>query len=208
MDILGELIEVVVGESGAGGVHHLGKKVVVEGVGPGHQPQVLHVVLVACVDDRVVLVVSVDDLVVRGIGVGLGEELDVALALAELFDGIRWALGITVDTETRSEEAALTRVVDIEVASLGVQVGVGGLVAGPAVGLEGLAAGVEDLEPVAHVAVGLKVEGQTLDIVADDIVLLGDLGEAEGLEDVVKHLQFMLIDCQKFLLLQILSHRL
>ena len=94
-----------------------------------------------------------------------------------------------MDTEPGSAEAGLARVVHLEGAIRGVQVSVSGLGAGPAIGLEGLSLGVVDLEPGAHVSVGLEGVRETLKGVTDDIIFLEapEVGDAERLGNISKH---------------------
>ena len=97
LDVRGELVLGVGGESSEG----LGSKSclhLVRNLGlSGHDPQCEHLVAVARVDDRVVVVVGVDDHVVGLVGpVDEGrEEPDVALARS-LIGG---ALSLTMDAE-------------------------------------------------------------------------------------------------------------
>ena len=107
LDILDKLSEVIVGEGGLGSVHHFGVGCDVEFGCARHEPKVLHVVLVASVDDRVVFIVGVNDLVVGLVVVLLEEEFDEALAFTEL-GCVFGAVGIAVHAETRTEEATFT----------------------------------------------------------------------------------------------------
>ena len=190
MFVLGELVEVVVREGCLGRAHHLLVELIAELVSARHKPQVLHVILVARIDDRVVLVVSVDDLIVGLVVVRLGEELDEALTLTELAC-VSGAVSVAMHTEARSEESALARVVHLEGQVLSVEVCVGGLGAGPAVWLEGLFGRMVDFEPVAHVSLRLKFEGQTLDLVADDRVFLSEAEVSGSVDQVSKHFYFL-----------------
>ena len=125
--VLHELAEIVVGELGLGGGHHLVVKLVRKRLSSRHEPEVLHVVLVAGVDQRVVLIVCVDDLIVGRLVVLLEEEFDEALALTES-RSVLGAHGVASDTESWDEvPATLARVVDLEGALLSVVVRVGGL---------------------------------------------------------------------------------
>jgi len=153
LHILDELVEVVVGEFVLGRLEHLVVEVVAEGRLARHEPQVLHVILVTRVNDRIVFIVCVDDLVVWLAGEGLEEELDEALAGG----AVRRALGLAIEAEPRAEEATLTGVVHFEVAGR-VKVRVGGLRARPAVWLERLARRMVNLVPRAHISVGFEDE--------------------------------------------------
>ena len=44
-----------------------------------------------------------------------------------------------------------------------------------------------DLNPVSHVAISLKWERQSLDIVTDDVILGDGLADTEKFEDVCEH---------------------
>ena len=125
------LAKVVVGELLAGRRTHLVVEVFGEGRLARQEPKILHVVLIAAVDDRVVLVVSVDNAIVRLARERLAEECDEAVAWRH----VSWALGVAMQTEPGTAEATLARVVDLKVA-LGVKVRVFSLGARPGVRLE------------------------------------------------------------------------
>ena len=147
-DLLGE---VVVGELLAGCRTHLIVEVLGEGRLARQEPKILHVALIAAVDDRVVVVVRVNDVIIWLAYERLAEECDKAFA-SGLVSG---ALSVAVQAEPWTSEATLARVVDLEVA-LRVKIRVLGLGARPGVRLEWLVGGVVNLVPQAHVAVRLE----------------------------------------------------
>ena len=103
MIIFDEVAHDVVGEPGLDRLHHLVVEVVRESRCSRQEPQILHVVLVAVVNDRVVLIVSIHDLIVRLILEGLEEKCDEALASSR----VSWALGVAMEAKPRTAEATL-----------------------------------------------------------------------------------------------------
>ena len=106
------LAKVVVGELLAGRRTHLVVEVFGEGRLARQEPKILHVVLIAAVDDRVVVVVCVNDAIVWLACERLAEECDKASA-SGLVSG---ALSVAVQAEPWTAEATFARVVDLEVA--------------------------------------------------------------------------------------------
>ena len=127
-DLLGE---VVVGELLAGCRTHLIVEVLGQGRLARQEPKILHIALIAAVDDRIVVVVCVNDAIIWLACERLAEECDKAFA-SGLVSG---ALSVTVQAEPWTSEATLARVVDLEVA-LRVKIRVLGLGARPGVRLE------------------------------------------------------------------------
>ena len=102
--IFHELGPVVVGEPVLSRLHHRVVDVVRKCRLTRHEIQILHAILFARVDDRVVVIVCVHDLVVGLVGEWLEEEFDEALASASF----SWALAFAVEAEPRAKEATLT----------------------------------------------------------------------------------------------------
>ena len=155
------LAEVVVGELLASCRTHLIVEVLGEGGLTRQEPKILHVALIAAVDNRVVVVVRVNDAIVWLACERLIEECDKAFA-SGLISG---ALSVAVQAEPWTAEATLARVVDLKVA-LRVKVRVLGLGARPGVRLEWLVGRVVNLVPKAHVAVRLEPVRESSDRVA------------------------------------------
>ena len=178
--------EVVVGELLAGCRTHLIVEVLGEGRLARQEPKILHVALIAAVDDRVVVVVCVNDAIIWLACERLAEECDKAFA-SGLVSG---ALSVAVQAEPWTAEATLARVVDLEVA-LRVKIRVLGLCARPGVRLEWLVGRVVNLVPEAHVAVRLEPVRESSDRVTYNAITHQVLvAKNKGLRGVCQELHY------------------
>ena len=178
--------EVVVGELLAGCRTHLVVEVLGEGRLARQEPKILHVALIAAVDNRVVVVVCVNDAIVWLACERLAEECDKASA-SGLVSG---ALSVAVQAEPWTAEATLARVVDLEVA-LRVKIRVLGLRARPGVRLEWLVGRVVNLVPQAHVAVRLEPVRESSDRVTYNAITHQVLvAKNKGLRGVCQELHY------------------